>query len=284
LPVPTDSNVAHESEDRGRARNSLETRPLLPSGLGDWHLCLSPTAGEGTLTCCEALSLKATGSTSGGGGRSWTTPIVSHGTRAKGKVRKFCRANGVSFLWTLTYEIARGTRAEVVRDLRRFYERLQGAYGRLPCLAVIERGKRGTHRLHVHLGVDRWLNIDVLRDLWGHGHVWVGDGTKCPGNPGTKRLSRYLAKYVSKDAAAEELGQADREKGAHRYLVTQGFTVQAWRRRFHTVGDAQAWLRQAYGVPVHVVAFGDPQQGGLYGYWLDFDDAALWEPPWTGDA
>jgi hypothetical protein len=199
-------------------------------------------------------------------------------------VRRFCRSNGLAFLWTLTYKVAPASRKEVTGHLRRFNERLQRAYGRMPVLAVIERGGKGTKRLHVHLGVDRWLDIDVLRSLWGRGFVWVGDGTKCPGNPGVKRLSRYLSKYVAKDFEAELAGTQEREKGAHRYLVTQGFTVTAWRRRFQSLQDASDWLARVYGVPVNVVEFGEVQEGGLYGYWLEFGDGDLHDPPWLASA
>jgi hypothetical protein len=182
-------------------------------------------------------------------------------------------------MWTLTYKVAREKRATVAGDLRQFYIRLQSLYGRMPLLAVIERGKRGTRRLHVHLAVDRWLHIDVLRDCWRLGHVWVGDGTKCPGNPGVKRLARYLAKYIAKEVQLEQDGEAIREPGAHRYLTTQGWAVPAIRARFPSSSRALSALTRVYSPPELVIAFGDPGVDPVWGYWLAFPDHALIDAP-----
>lgn len=209
--------------------------------------------------------------------------MVSHATRAKGKVRRYCRSNGLCFLWTLTYATAPTDRKQVVRDVGKFLTRLGAAYGKLPVVAVIERGTRGTKRLHVHLGVDRWLSIDILRLLWGHGHVWVGDGTKCPGQPGVKRLAKYLAKYVAKQYEEDSSGQGDRAKGEHRYLVTQGFSVITIRRRVSSSRAGAEQLERIYGKPTNIVFFDYREEGGVYGYWLEFDDGALWDPPWLAD-
>lgn len=150
-------------------------------------------------------------------------------------------------------------------------------------MAVIERGKSGTKRLHVHFGTDRWLSIDLVRLIWGHGHVWVGDGRKCPGQPGVKRLSKYLSKYVAKEYESDSTGESEREKGAHRYLITQGFSVPQLRRKCGSSRAGAELLRQMYGPAAHVVFFDYRDQGGVYGYWLEFDDRYLWDPEWLAD-
>jgi hypothetical protein len=165
----------------------------------------------------------------------------------------------------------------VTRDLRRFYKRLQEKYGRVPLLAVIERGTKGTRRLHVHLAVDRWLNIRVLREAWGHGYVWVGDGTKCPGSPGWRRLASYLSKYLTKQVEAENAGEVDREPGAHRYLTTQGFAVPVLRVPYLTAKRALRELVRHYGQVELIIGFGDQLADPVWGYWVLFNEDALWD-------
>jgi hypothetical protein len=198
-------------------------------------------------------------------------------------VRRFCRANGLCFLWTLTYRVPATSRKEVARDVNRLFTRLAQAYGKLPVVAVIERGTNATRRLHVHLGVDRWLNIDLVADAWRKGFVWVGDGRKCPGQPGVKRLSKYLSKYVAKQYEKESDQEGEREFRAHRYQVTQGFSVPQIRRQCASSQAGAEMLRHMYGPPSSVVFFDYRAEGGVYGYWLEFPDSALWPPEWIGD-
>jgi hypothetical protein len=195
-------------------------------------------------------------------------------------VRRWIKSNGLTNMWTLTFASAPQSRAEVVRKLRWFFRRLQAKYGRLPLLAVIERGTQGTKRLHVHLAVDRWLNIHVLREAWGHGHVWVGDGRKCPGAPGWRRLASYLSKYLTKQVEAEAAGEIDREPGAHRYLTTQGFAVPVLRVKYLTARAAITSAARRFGDVELVIGFGDQLADPVWGYWILFDDRALVDPPW----
>jgi hypothetical protein len=208
-----------------------------------------------------------------------TTPAVSKGTRAKGKVRRYCRSNGLAFLWTLTYRVAVTTRARVVADVRLFYRQLQRLYGRMPLVSVIERGRRGTRRLHVHFATDRWLSHELVEAAWHRGFVWVGDPGKLQGNPGVDRLSKYLAKYVAKEYGENGDLADDRAQGEHRYLVTQGWCPPEWRRRFPRAAAALAWLLSAYGTPDAIVAFGEDSPQEVHGYWCHFRAGDLWPPP-----
>ena len=204
---------------------------------------------------------------------------MSHGTRAKGKVRRYCRSNGLAYLWTLTYKVACHARARVAADIRLFYRQLQRLYGRMPLVAVIERGRRGTRRLHVHFATDRWLEHDLVQAVWHRGFVWVGDPGKLHGNPGVDRLSKYLAKYVAKDYEREQAGQRNREQGQHRYLVTQGWYPPEWRRAYPRAAAALAWLMSTYGTPDLIIAFGEDSPDEVHGYWCHFRDGDLWPPP-----
>lgn len=204
---------------------------------------------------------------------------MTHGRRAKGRCRRFCRGNRLCYLWTLTFSAARSTRAGVVAEVRRFLERLQKRVGRLPLVWVIERGRRGTERLHVHFAVARRISHALVKRLWGLGHVWVGDPGKLPGRPGVEQLSGYLAKYVAKQYEDDQAPNGDRQLGDHRYGVTQGWTPPAWRRRFETLAEAYEWLARVYGAHDRDVQWGDPRADLVYGHWLHYPPACLWPAP-----
>jgi hypothetical protein len=193
-------------------------------------------------------------------------------------VRLFCRANALPYLWTATYATQAEDRGAVVADLRRFFERLQGKFGRQPIVAVVERGRRGTRRLHVHFAVAHWLPVDTVRELWGHGHVWVGDPGKLPGHTGARQLAGYLAKYIRKQFDAQD-GQADadREDGRHRYLITQGWAPECKKRRFWTLDQAVSWLYTTYSQPERIWPWTSEHMWGLAGFVVTYGDGAIAE-------
>lgn len=191
-------------------------------------------------------------------------------------VRHFIRANALPYMWTFTYAAAADDSRQVKRDLERFYARLQAKYGRLPVLGVIERGRRGTRRLHVHLAIDRWLPVEVMRNLWSHGHVWVGDPGKLAGKTEPGKLAGYLSKYVAKQIDAPD-GAVDGElqHGQHRYSVTKGWQPECKRRRFSTVDGAAAWLAEHYGAPARVFPWSLPDMPFIHGFALFYGDETI---------
>ena len=193
------------------------------------------------------------------------------------------RANVLPYLWTATYAEAAEDRGAVVADLRRFFERLQAKYGRMPIVAVVERGRRGTKRLHVHFAVPHFLPIEQVRDLWRHGHVYVGDPGRLKGQTSAQQLAGYLAKYIRKQFLPED-GQVaeEREDGRHRYLVTQGWAPERKVRRFWTVDQAATWLATTYGQPARVWPWTSQSMWGLAGFVVTYGDDVIahWlEPP-----
>jgi hypothetical protein len=208
----------------------------------------------------------------------------ANGRRAAAHVRRFIRANGLEYLWTGTYKDAPVDRAHVVADVRRFLERLQRAYGRMPVVVVIERGGKNG-RLHVHFAVERWLPHEKVASLWGHGFVWVGDPGKIGARTGARKLAGYLSKYVTKDLEAEGQGDAPPERGAgHRYSVTEGWAPE--ERKFVTwdVPRALEHLASWYGVADRLVEWQDNALAGVYGVWLSYPDGCIasWHPPPDG--
>ena len=143
--------------------------------------------------------------------------------RARGMVRRFCTANRLNRLVTLTYsgegchdpKALRVDVAEFIRELRR----LLGGEP-FPYLWVAEWHKTG-HGLHVHLAVGRYVPRRLIEEAWGRGFVHIKLIGDLPVGSGTleeaRKAGRYLGKYAGKD-----FGHG-RVAGLHRYEVAQGF-------------------------------------------------------------
>jgi hypothetical protein len=169
----------------------------------------------------------------------------------------------------------------VVKDVRRFLERLQVAYGRMPVVVVIERGSKGG-RLHVHFAVERWLPHQRVTELWGHGFTWVGDPGKLGARTGARKLAGYLSKYVTKDVATMAGdGQAPERGAGHRYSVTEGWAPEERRFVTYDLPRALEHLADWYGVADRLVEWQDSALPGVYGVWLSYPDdvIASWHPP-----
>lgn len=238
-----------------------------------------PTAGEATLTRAPVRVGTRTGTSVSKSASGAGAPAVTHGVRAKGQIRRIAVHNRHRYLWTLTYLRAAGSWSEVVGDLRLFFERVRTHFGRISLLAVIERGRRGTQRYHCHFTASRFLPIAAIRRAWHRGNVDIGDGERMKGVSSVRRLARYLAKYVAKQAQEETGGAADRPKGAHRYLVTQGHSPPRLTGRWETQAAGLEWLTRSYGTPCIVLDWGETGTGKVYGTWYGFDDDCLWHPP-----
>lgn len=196
-------------------------------------------------------------------------------------MRRYCRANRMRFLWTLTYREAPSSRKQVTKDLRWFFRQMGRLFRKQALIAVIETGT-ATNRLHVHFAASRFLSIEKVRRAWGRGIVHVGDPGQLAGRVPVRRLAAYLAKYVSKqsdDVATE--GAKERAQGEHRYLVTQGFTPAAWSLRYVRVGQAHERMLGLYGQPDAECPFGDWHEGPIFGIWYSFPDRFLHPPPGT---
>lgn len=142
--------------------------------------------------------------------------------RARGQVRRYCAANRLNRLGTLTYRgegchDALQLRADVAAFVRRLRDGLDGSP--LPYLWVAE-WHPGGHGLHVHFAVGRFVPRGLIDEAWGHGFISIKLLGDLPGGSRSleeaRRAAGYLSKYVSKtlDGASA---------GLHRYEVAQGF-------------------------------------------------------------
>lgn len=163
-------------------------------------------------------------------------------------VRRYCAANGLNRLGTLTYAPPGCHDPGTLRlDVAAFFRRLRAAVVEpLPYLWVPE-WHPGGHGLHVHFAVGRYIGQGVIRDAWGHGHVHikllgnlpVGSGTR-----GEARLAaRYLSKYLAKDVGGDGLG------GLHRYEVAEGFQPRTVRLDGTTADEVLGWAEAVMGAP-----------------------------------
>lgn len=189
---------------------------LVTPDMGGWGFVLYPDAAEG-----GGSFRSASGSIPGG--RS-EPPLDSRDDamrRARGKVRRYCTANRLNRLGTLTYAGA-GCHdpGQLRRDVAPFFRRLRKDGIRLPYVWVPE-WHPGGHGLHVHFAVGRFVHYRAIRAAWGHGHIDIRLLSDLPVGSGTlgeaRLASRYLSKYIGKDLGAAE------DAGLHRYEVGEGF-------------------------------------------------------------
>jgi hypothetical protein len=143
--------------------------------------------------------------------------------RARGQIRRYCAANRLNRLGTLTYAGGGCHDPSVLRaDVAAFFKGLRAGLGgkRLPYLWVPE-WHPGGHGLHVHFAVGRFIKRGLIEEAWGRGHVHIkllGDLPVGSGSLEESRVSgRYLAKYAAKALDEQRL------PGLHRYEVAQSF-------------------------------------------------------------
>ena len=199
---------------------------------GGWRLSVYEAAGEagGCYQAPHALRLALKDSPTADPERA----AAEAARRAKGKVRRYCAANRLNRLGTLTYRGAGCHDPRVLRvDVAGFFRRLRMGMGvrSFPYLWTAEWHKTG-HGLHVHFAVGQFIRRSLIDEAWGHGFVHIkllGDlpvGTGAVGE--ARKAAGYLSKYVGKS-----FDEDGRVPGLHRYEVAQGFApakTEVWGR------------------------------------------------------
>ena len=194
--------------------------------MGSWGFSLFPDAAEGGGSFRSAVALRPGG---------WIAPPTDSredaAHRARTKVRRFCAANRLNRLATLTYA-GEGNHdpARLRDDVGRFFKQLRiGVGAPFPYLWVPE-WHPGGHGLHVHFAVGRFIPVADIRDAWGAGIVHIKLLSDLPVGSGTieeaRRAAGYLSKYLAKD-----LDAGGQPSGLHRYEVAQGFQPEVRRFR-----------------------------------------------------
>ena len=173
--------------------------------------------------------------------------------RARGKVRRYCAANRLNRLGTLTYgpPFCRDP-YQLRRDVAGFFRRLrsEASIPAFPYLWVPEL-HADRERFHVHFAVGRFVHYIPIRRAWPHGFVHITLLGDLPVGSGTlgeaRKAAGYLAKYLGKD-----LGRAD-ESGLHRYEVAQGFQPRAVTIAGRSADDVIEWAETYMGSPAERV-------------------------------
>jgi hypothetical protein len=167
--------------------------------------------------------------------------------RARSKTRRYCAANRLNRLGTLTYRGAGCHDPQVLRgDVAAFFVELRASLGggAFPYLWTAEWHKSG-HGLHVHFAVGRFIPRGLIEQAWPHGFVHIKLLGDLPAGSGpvdeARQAAGYLSKYVGKDF------DAARMPGLHRYEVAQGFQpaiMPVWgRTREEAIENACAIMR-----------------------------------------
>ena len=126
--------------------------------------------------------------------------------RAKTKVRRLCKAKGLTTLLTLTYQENVTDRSRMARDFDVFVKRVKRVVSDFEYVCVFERQKRGAW--HAHIAVPRILShyqhkgalvrsYDLLRSMW-RGVIGAGGNIDVSRSKRVGRSSAKLAAYMSK--------------------------------------------------------------------------------------
>lgn len=178
---------------------------------------------------------------------------IRAGRRARAQLRRYCAANQINRLTTLTYAPPFCTDPNQLRvDLGRFFRKLKRELGdKFPYVWVPELHSDG-HRFHAHVGLNRYVDKELIAACWPHGFVDVrrirvrkgsGELAKC------RQAASYLSKYVAKTFTAT------RPVGFHRYEVAQGFKPVEDILVLASIADALDWATEYHGGTSPVFVF-----------------------------
>lgn len=194
-----------------------------------WALCLYPDAREAGGTFLPSRPYRRGGGVRGQA-RDPERARAEAARRAKGRLRRYCAANRLNRLGTLTYGGAGCHDPRQVRsDVGEFFRELRTALGGKPLpYAWVPEWHKTDHGLHLHFAVGQYVKRNLIASAWGRGFVHIKLLGDLPVGSGTlaqaRKAAGYLSKYVTKSFTG---GQ--RPAGLHRFDVAQGFQPKAVR-------------------------------------------------------
>jgi hypothetical protein len=200
--------------------------PLVRLDAG-WRFTLYPDAGEGG-GFFQHSARRVPDYVARGAAVDAERAAEEAGRRARATLRRYCAANRLNRLGTLTFRGEGCHHPALLRVLLGdFFRALQTSLGGkpFPYAWVPEWHPKG-HGLHAHFVVGRFIKRSLIESAWGHGFVHIkllGDLPTGSTNLGeARRAAGYLSKYVAKSFADPTV----RVMGLHRYDVAQGFKPQ----------------------------------------------------------
>jgi hypothetical protein len=177
---------------------------------------------------------------------------VEAGRRARGRLRRYCAANRLNKLGTLTYAGSGVFEPRQVRaDVALFFRSLREDLGGQPFPYVWVPEWHKSHGLHLHFAVGQFIQRSRIEQAWGRGFVnikligdlAVGSGVRHE----ARKAAGYLSKYVAKTFQDHE-----HPTGLHRYEVAQGFQPQVEKLTATTLDDLLELADHRMGArPVH---------------------------------
>ena len=201
----------------------VSLHPLRRSVAG-WLFSLYPDAGEGGGSFQGSIR-RVPAYVARGAARGPERSAAEAGRRARATLRRYCAANRLNRLGTLTYRGSGCHEPERVREhLGSFFRELrESTGGKSFAYAWVPEWHKSGHGLHAHFAVGRFIRRSAIDAAWGRGFVHIkllGDLPVGSTNLSeARRAAGYLSKYVSKSFAEPE----SRVMGLHRYDVAQGF-------------------------------------------------------------
>jgi hypothetical protein len=205
-----------------------------------WWLSLYPEAAEAGGSFRYSTPCRPSG-----GPSDPERAMAEAARRARGKVRRYCAANRLNRLGTLTYAGSGCHDAGDIRShLAAFFRALRKSLGGRPLPYVwTTEWHKSDHGLHVHFAVGRFVARSLIEDAWGRGFVHIKLLGDLPVGSGAleeaRKAAGYLSKYVGK--AFDEA----RVPGLHRYEVAQRFQPVVTRLHGRTADEV---VDQASGV------------------------------------
>ena len=146
---------------------------LLTNDAG-WRFTLVPAAAEGGGSFV-ASSRRVPEYVARGMSSDPERSAAEAGRRARSRLRRYCAANRLNRLGTLTYAGAGNHDPRLLREhLGLFFRELRGRVGAepLPYVWVPEWHKSG-HGLHAHFAVGRFVPRGLIESSWGRGFVHI---------------------------------------------------------------------------------------------------------------
>lgn len=221
--------------------------PLIRPDAG-WWFSLYPDAGEGGGSFRHSAR-RVPSYVSRGFAADPLRSMAEAGRRARGNLRRYCAANRLNRLGTLTYRGEGCHDPSTVRaHLGDFFRQLRAATGGkpLPYVWVPEWHKTG-HGLHAHFAVGRYIKRGLIAEAWGHGFAHIKLLGNLPVGSGSLAEARVAAGYLSKYVAKTFTDPSARVLGLHRYDVAQGFKPRPIALSGRTADEVLAQASTAVG-------------------------------------
>jgi hypothetical protein len=198
--------------------------------------------------------------------------------RARAELRRYCVANRLNVLWTLTYAVEPDDWEKVWEDIEAFRKRLWAHLGRrIAMVTVIEQGSENG-RLHVHFTVGERLEWSDVGRIWGHGFVQFqriktrkNQRTTLSRSDQARVIAGYLAGYLIANGKKVH-AQDGRSFHGKRFSTTRGFSPGCNRVRVESIDQALALVYGTMGpTPSYLWSSSDLE---------DWDGPPVWVAFW----